>query len=240
MKNNFLSTILTKSNDPAELYKKGPLKMIYLNPKTYLYFRKSNIRNFDVDLIRYDGIFFVLLLKLFCGYKYGRNSFDFTSLADKFFKTVKDNNESIEIYGGKSEEISKFINFISKKYHGINITDYDSGYKDNKFYQNKISLSMSNNILLGLGSIRQEEVVLNSEFKGKLITCGAFISQTANSDNGIYYPIFFKKFGILWLYRIFTEKDHWKRLSYYPKFTLFFINDLIKFYLSKLTIHKKN
>lgn len=238
MKNNFLADILKKSNNPSLLYKKGPLKMIYLNPKTYLHFRKTYYKNFGVDLIRYDGIYFVSLLKFLCGYKYGRNSFDFTSLADKFFKTVKENNESIEIYGGSDDEITKFINFIREKYQGINITDYDNGFKNNEFYQNKISLSSSNNILIGLGSIKQEEVVLNSVFNGKLITCGAFISQTSNSDDGIYYPIFYKNFGILWLYRIITEKGHWKRLSYYPKFTFYFINDLIRYYLSKLIKYK--
>lgn len=239
MMSNFLGEIIKKSNNPSLLYKKGGLKMIYLNPKTYLYFRDSNFKHFNVDVIRYDGIYFVTLLKFFCSYKFGRNSFDFTSLADKYFNTILENNESLEIYGGTSEDIIKFVEFLKKKYKGIHITDYDNGYMDNEYYQNKISFSMSNNILLGLGSIRQEEIVLKSDFNGKLVTCGAFISQTANSENGMYYPNFYKNIGLLWLYRIISEKGHWKRLSYYPKFTVYFFSDLIKFNFSKLKKPKK-
>ena len=203
--------------------------MIYLNPKTYIYFRdKIKSENLNVEIIRYDGIYFVTLLRLFCNYKFGRNSFDFTSLAHKFFNSVLINNQKIEIYGGTDVEIKKFIDFLRKKYNGIKISEYDNGYHDDKYYLNKINSSNSENILIGLGSIRQENIVLNSNFKGKLITCGAFISQTANSADGNYYPSVYKKFAILWLYRILTEKNHWKRLTYYPKFTMYFFYDLVR------------
>ena len=125
-KTNFLKSILQKSNNPRRLFEKGALKMIYLNPKTYLYFRNSGFSDFSVDLIRYDGTYFVTLLKLMCNYKYGRNSFDFTSLADDFFKMVLCNKESIEIYGGNSKEVEEFVYFIRKKYDGINILGFDN------------------------------------------------------------------------------------------------------------------
>lgn len=201
-------------------------KMIYLNPFTYLYFRRRFELLTNTSIIRFDGILMSTLMKLFYSYPYGRNSFDFTSLADEYFHFWSINHSRIAIYGATDDDLRAFIDKLKEKYD-LNIVDFYNGYQEIDWYERRVDDFPLDVVILGLGPIKQEIVCNNLSVK-TVITCGAFITQTANAKGLVYYPEGVKKIGLLWLYRIFSEKGHYKRfLLHYPRFMYYYFKDFI-------------
>jgi len=166
-----------------------------------------------------------VLMKLFYKYPFGRKSFDFTSLADVAFTEWSLNKKKIAIYGASDQDLELFIKKIKVKYD-IYIVDKCNGYMSNSHYVERSKEVNADVVLLGLGSKRQE-IVCNDIFADTVVTCGAFITQTANSHGLTYYPRWAKRSGFLWLYRVLMEKGHYKRLLPYPVFIMYFFKDFL-------------
>ena len=197
------------------------IRMIYLNPLTYLFFRRRLNLISNISVVRFDGILMSVLMRLFYKYPFGRNSFDFTSLADSAFAEWSLNKKKIAIYGATDQDLQLFTERIKVKYD-INIVDTCNGYRSNNYYVERSKEVNADVVLLGLG-IRRQEIVCNDIVADTVVTCGAFITQTANSHSLTYYPRWAKRSGFLWLYRVLMEKGHYKRLLPYPVFVMLFI-----------------
>ena len=189
----------------------------------YSYFAvKSNLRNLLSFDLYGDGLLFVLQnrlmgLKTLASNK--RVSFDFTSVADDCFNYCKINGLKVLIVGANISENRVALSIFKERYAYDNLYGID-GYQDDL-----TNILLSNNVnrsdtflILGLGSPKQEELLLklNKEKYHGIITCGGFISQTAISE-GLYYPRFFDKFNLRWLYRL-VKTDYVARrlLLIYP------------------------
>ena len=212
---------------------------IYVNPFNYFYFRNQPDL-MKISKYRMDGFFVNTLVSRFCGLKGTgvRQSFDMTSLAPKIFDYCSRKELSIFFAGGKVGDVEKFIDKIRPLYPDLKIAGHCSGYLDGEDIIEKVKLSQANVVVLGLGNIKQESVgyQLFCQYEALVFTCGAFISQTANSEagEGSYYPDWINKYNLRWLYRFVKEPHVIKRVAiYYPKFLLFFFKDLLFYKFEK-------
>ncbi len=216
--------------EPAEA--KGGLTT-FINPFSYLFYRKHLplFRNFDYVLV--DGIALVLLLKM-VGVKTLRFSFDMTSLAPGVFENAIKNSQSIYIIGSTQESVEGFVNVIESNYKELHIVGFKNGFfKDKNERENTLNNIVTlapDIVIVGMGTPLQEMFLVDLKKKGwsgSGYTCGGFIHQTVTRSN--YYPAFFDKYNLRWLYRMFDEPKLIRRyLFLYPKSVLLFFNDFIK------------
>ena len=162
--------------------------------------------NWFVDGIILSKVFKLLKINV------EKNSFDFTGVADDIFIWCIENNYQIHFIGGNFFDAKMFKIKIKTKYPKLKISIQD-GYESIKnFNYNRID-----NIdvcVYGLGSPLQEKICITNKHLFKYsFTCGAFITQTANVKDNFYTP-FIIKFNLRWLYRIYKENGHFKRLFY--------------------------
>lgn len=148
-----------------------------------------------------------------------KQSFDFTGLAEFIFLWCKKNNYTIHFIGGSENESRIFLKKIKAKHQTLKIScqnGYDSleGFDFN-------DLAGLDVCVYGLGAPLQEKLAIRNKNLFKYsFTCGAFITQTSKSEKN-YYPNFYIKNNLRWLYRVFKEKGHFIRLFvaflYMPK-----------------------
>lgn len=210
----------------------------FLSPHTYNYARKNSALYSCFDTIYLDGMFLTALVNLFIKKKIRRFSFDMTSIANDYFEYIGNNNKHVVFCGGKKDDIKRFSEIIIEKYPKIKNAFFCDGYslKGNDL----VKLIISHNpeiIILGLGYKYQDEIAI--ELKNYLqpnvciITCGAFITQSAKKFE--YYPKLINKLELRWLYRIFNEKGILSRIVVqYTLFFLYFILDICKYLIFKI------
>lgn len=197
----------------------------YINPEN-IYLYESSL---DLNIIKYrvDGMFTIFLLNLIFPLNEDarkRQSFDFTSVADLMFKKCSSDRKRIAVIGGTENDVVTFCNMIQKKYPKLNICCYMDGYQSDTNMIKTINDNNPDVLLLGLGTIKQEKfghsIIKNKIMNGPVFTCGAFISQTANSKRSTleYYPHFIQKFNLRFVYRFFYEKKTRSRYKFYPRF----------------------
>lgn len=192
---------------------------IYLN--NYSYYMLRNVTLNSNTKILSDGLFFVNCLNFMLRKKIKRNSFDFTSNANEIFNYVSVHNKKLIIVGSTTQNSLTFKNFIQEKYKLENCISID-GFKKNMFEYLK-SYDLNNSfVIIGTGSPFQEKLAsfVYDSFKNvEVYTCGGFITQTAESiienNSHKYYPVFFNKYNLRWLYRLINTKFVFKRLVYY-------------------------
>lgn len=195
----------------------------FVNPYSMLVLEGNETVAESVDYWYVDGI---SLVKTFVKYEQkniSRFSFDDTSIAPLVFDFAKINNKSIAIIGTKELIIQKAINTIEKKY-AVNISYFRNGYfKNDMELKECIDTICDKNIdivICGMGTPNQEDFLIQLKKKGwdgYGFTCGGYLHQIATKDN--YYPVFFDKLNIRWIYRIIDEPKLLKRYFYlYPFF----------------------
>jgi UDP-Gal:alpha-D-GlcNAc-diphosphoundecaprenol beta-1,4-galactosyltransferase len=225
----------TKYVDVKKLASENDFKpgaYIYVNPFNYLFLRRrSDIT--DVAFYRSDGFYLISVLKTFLpnSINFYRQSFDMTSLAPIVFDYCQRNNLSVFIAGGKPDDAAKFKAHLSPHFPELIWKGDIDGYKSEEEIIESVLNANADVVILGLGNIKQESVAgkLACVREGLYFTCGAFISQTANSKTIHYYPEWVNKYNLRWLYRFFTESHVIKRvIRYYPVFLFYFLKDLIK------------
>ena len=206
---------------------------IYLNNYSYYIVRNKSFPSKTNIMI--DGIFMVNILKIFLKKKILRNSFDFTSNADLVFNYSKKSNRKLIRVGSTESNIKSVEKFLKKKYKIKNISSF------NGFDKNLKSILMSHDldnslVVIGTGSPHQEDLAksLFLNFKKiEIYTCGGFFTQTAESLKNKrfnYYPRFFHKYNLRWLYRIYDTNYVLKRLLfYYPISSILLIINLFKY-----------
>lgn len=195
----------------------NPYYMVILNPKDYSLYEKF-------DYISSDGMGPLILHKLLRHPKSVRLSFDLSSMAGPVFRNMMEHGKSMYILGAKPDEVVNSVKTITQNFPGINIAGYHHGYlKENRDEIIKEVISSGAKIcIIGMGAPMQDKMVVRLKelgFVGTAYTCGGFIHQTQNSM--VSFPDWTNKFGLRWLYRIFTQKGMLKRLiQTYPKFVI--------------------
>lgn len=181
----------------------------------------------EFDYIASDGMGPIKLNKLFKCSKSIRLSFDLSSMAGPVFKDMISHNQSLFVLGAKPGEVDKSVDTIKKNFKGISIAGFHHGYIKNRKNEivSEIIASGAKVCIIGMGAPMQDEMAVllkRAGFVGTVYTCGGFIHQT--QETMISFPTWTNKFGLRWLYRIFTQSGMLKRLiETYPKFVVTYI-----------------
>ena len=201
--------------------------ILYLNPETYIFYRKNTSLLKNVLGLRFDGLLFSNLNKVFLKTVTARRSFDFTSLADAYFSFLQVNASKVAVIGATEAHLVSFIQVLNTRYPKLNVVASRSGYgfETKKFTEPDVDF-----FLVGMGGLLQDRIAIElSEAypKAQVLTCGAFISQTAMSG-GDYYPRLVDKFNLRFLYRWYREPRVFIRVIFkYPIFFALYMWDFI-------------
>lgn len=196
----------------------------FVNPFSYMELVRQRDLIDDIDYLFSDGSMLCKFHQFFFK-KIERASFDYSSIADFFFKILIEQHKSIAIIGAKDDEVFGAATRIQNRFPTLDINYVRNGYV--KGSEDKILSELNaikpDVVLLGMGSPYQE--IFSKHLKEKLsspnliITCGGFLTQTSIKDD-YYHPII-KKLGLRWLQRIVLHSHVRERvLKEYPKFTI--------------------
>ncbi|HHR6142252.1 TPA: WecB/TagA/CpsF family glycosyltransferase [Providencia alcalifaciens] len=212
----------------SSLSQKGNNHISFVNPFSYSLLTDRNDLVSEIDYWFVDGSLLCFLTNRYRENKISRASFDFTSIADCFFSFAINNNLSIGLIGGTSDEIQKAFQYIRSRYPDLNIPYIHSGYiqEDNLVdIANEIKDKGIDLLICGMGTPLQEEFLIKISTLVNIkisITCGGFLTQT--SLFGDYYHPLVKKLGLRWLQRAILHKHVRNRLlKSYPKFLFNYI-----------------
>jgi exopolysaccharide biosynthesis WecB/TagA/CpsF family protein len=165
-------------------------------------------------------------------FKFKSVSFDNSSFAPIFFEFCVKNNKKVLFIGAKEEECSLFITNIKNSYFNIKADGID-GYREFSSYQEKISNNNYDFVVIGMGSPLQENlaVFLFNLFPTiKFFTCGGYIRQASSVLE--YFPPFFVRFHVRFLYR-FVKEPHVLKRTFYSYFRFY-----IYYFYGKFTFRK--
>lgn len=204
----------------------------FLNPYSYLLARKNKELFSHFSEIHFDGIVLCIFAKIF-GIKKNRVSFDMTSLAPVVMLDASDTGKSIYLIGSEPGIALAAVEKLSKEFPELNFIGFRDGYfssqENREIAIREINTLNPDIVIAGMGTPHQERFLVDlmlTGWKGIGYTCGGFIHQTAKSGTK-YYPVFFDKLNLRWLYRIFDEPKLLKRYIFeYPKFFYFFTIDI--------------
>lgn len=200
----------------------------FVNPYSMLILKEHSLIAKNIDYWHADGSLMVLFYNKFINKKrINRYSFDDTSLAPVVFKKVKEAKKTIAIIATEQNIIEKTIPRIENKYQ-IKIDLWRNGYfKSEAEIDKTIDDIIKNNIeivICGMGTLHQESFLIklkNKGWNGYGYTCGGYIHQTAINET--YYPPFFDKYNLRWLYRMIKEPRVIPRYLFkYPYFIYLF------------------
>ena len=231
-------------NPVKELYNKIPKKDFlvennkgintFLNCYSYYIYRKIAKKYQKFNKVYCDGI---LLQKMVCliGIETKRISFDMTSLAPDVFRYAEKKMSKVAIIGSEEEYLHKAISKIKKKFPNLDVVESRNGFfnstEERNDYLEKLIEINPDIVIVGMGTPLQDFFLIDLKDKGWMgvgYTCGGFIHQTATKGT-VYYPKFFDKYNLRWLYRIYDEPKLFKRyFLYYPLSIILFYYDYLK------------
>lgn len=199
----------------------------YLNPFTSTLLYNQQVENCDYYAL--DGVITTKFFNFFNRKNYRTLSFDFSHVANEVFELIAAKGLSLGIVGAKEAELNRFVSILKNIHPELTINFQRNGYINSDAELEELILNITtikpDVIILSLGTPLQEKfgVMLKSQesLRSTIIACGAFVSQTAASGGGKYYPPMIDKLSLRWLYRLYKEKHIRKRwLVYYPRFVI--------------------
>lgn len=207
----------------------------FLNPYSYLLARKNKVLFSHFSEIHFDGIALCIFASFF-GIKKNRISFDMTSLAPVVMRDACETGKSIYLIGSEPGLALAAAEELRKTFPKLNFIGFRHGYFSSPENRDQVISEINelnpDIVIAGMGTIYQEKFLVDlmlTGWNGTGYTCGGFIHQTAKSGTK-YYPVFFDKLNLRWLYRIFDEPKLLKRYVFeYPKFFYFFTADYKKY-----------
>ncbi|MBT2661575.1 WecB/TagA/CpsF family glycosyltransferase [Bacillus sp. ISL-45] len=165
-----------------------------------------------------DGVGILLASKM----KGGKISSRVTGvdMMDRLIRFAAEENHKVFLYGAKEEVVTSAKQKLEEKYPALVISGYENGYeKDNDKIINKINASEAELLFVAMGSPKQELWI--RENMGKLnvkVFQGVGGSFDVFSGKVQRAPLFFRKLGIEWLYRLLKEPKRFKRQLALPRF----------------------
>lgn len=182
---------------------------------------------FSDDLVSFCDNMYFHVDSSFLSRKIGveRLNGDFSGFIDELFS----NYDSIFFIGGSEYENSKFLDLISSKYPNILIDGtqgYDLDIDSLKSYVLNFDL-----IIISAGFPLQEKLAQTLHSGNSILCTGAFISQYCSGD---YYPDFYKKYNLRFLYRLFNEKSAREKFLKIVRNFIFVNFGFVKFYFVRV------
>jgi len=186
-----------------------------------------------IDFIYSDGMLLCSFIKKVTRQKCVRASFVGNSIATRVFELCKNYNKKVALVGTTEEHI---LNAVEKLNDKLNIVYYRNGFFLNnseiQTFFDELEANKVDTIIFGMGAPYQERMLhllKERKFKGIAFTCGGYLEQLARKDV-VYYPAFYNKHNLRWLYRILDEPGKILR-RYLIDYSFFYI-EYIKFLLA--------
>ena len=126
------------------------------------------------------------------------------------------------LYGAKEEVVKTAKEKIEEKYPTINISGYENGYvQDASAVVKKINDAQADLLFVAMGSPKQELWIREhmNELSAKVFQ-GVGGSFDVFAGNVKRAPLFFRKLGLEWFYRLVKEPHRLKRQMALPKFLM--------------------
>ena len=246
--NNIYNTAL---GYPDKTFKDRGKAYTCINPYSYHIYKSHKDLYASLDGLFVDGMTMCWWIRLLWKKKVRRLSFDMSGMAVDLFAYLNSEGCEEDIYfiGAKPDQVSATVNHMRRSYPLMKINGFRDGYfKDNDERMASISEIIARNpdyVIVGMGSPLQEQFAVDlrdSGFKGIIFTCGGFLHQTVRRM--VYYPEWINKYNLRAFYRLYREKDTFKRLwQVLVMFPVQFSIDSVKSKLSrgksKTPSHKK-
>ncbi len=208
----------------------------FLNPHSYLLLRPHADLLEHFDAVYLDGISMVVAVRRLLGIRVERRSFDLTSLAPGVFAEASRRGTTMAVVGGEPGVAEAAVDSFTALYGPLSVGHVRDGYfasRDERAATVRRLAELDPGLLIvGMGTPGQEELVseLRAEgWRGLAYTCGGFLHQTAGSRGDTYYPRFFDRSNLRWLYRIIDEPRLATRYFVrYPWFVMVFVWDVVR------------
>jgi exopolysaccharide biosynthesis WecB/TagA/CpsF family protein len=136
------------------------------------------------------------------------------------------------IIGSTDSNIKYFTTQIFDRFNFKPSTWRNGFFSDTEYiaYLNKLSTLAPDVVVIGMGTPRQEQFLLDlraTGWNGIGFTCGGFIHQT-NLNKGDYYPAILDRLNLRFAYRMWREPSTIKRYLFnYPSSIVLFISGLL-------------
>jgi exopolysaccharide biosynthesis WecB/TagA/CpsF family protein len=203
----------------------------FLNPYSYLYFRRAADLLLPFDHICVDGSGLVVALRSI-GLHVSRSSFDYGSIAHDFLEGCSASGRSVAIVGAPPGNHEIAVDMIRKRHSGLRVIasrhGYFSGSQERLDFVRHLRDSAPDVVVAGLGTPLQEIFLTelrSAGWRGLGVTCGGFLYQTS-IGRGDYYPKWANRPGLRALYRAMHEPHVRDRLvKDYPRFPFCFASD---------------
>ena len=184
---------------------------------------KELINNSDLNIP--DGVGVKIALKI---KSINQNQIRGVDFSRKLIELASKDNLRLGFLGAKEEVIQKAKENFLKKYPNLNSVYTRNGYfKNDDEIINEIVEKNPQILLVGLGSPKQEEIIV--KLKNKLKSCvliGVGGSFDVFSGLTKEAPVIYRKMGIEWLYRTILQPERFKRI--FPTLPLFLIKCIIE------------
>lgn len=202
----------------------------FINPYSLLVLKDHPELADGIDYWYADGISLVNVINKNLNKEIERYSFDDTSLAPIVFDFARTNSLRIAVIGTKEEFIHDAVANIKNKYN-VDIAYHRNGYFSSETDRNTCFKEIKNNnidiVICGMGTPHQEKFLIDlikADWNGYGFTCGGYLHQMAKKED--YYPEFFNKHNIRWVYRIIDEPKLIRRYcidypTFFFKFSIF-------------------
>lgn len=165
-----------------------------------------------------DGVGILLASKLKGGNI--RSRVTGVDMMERLIRFAAEEKRKVFLYGAKEEVVVKAKQKLEEKYPGLIISGYENGYvQDNEALIEKIHASEAELLFVAMGSPKQELWIRENMAKLNVKVfqgVGGSFDVFAGKVNRA--PLFFRKLGLEWLYRLLKEPKRLKRQLALPKF----------------------
>lgn len=194
----------------------GPFNVSFINPFAWSVAQRDPafVDTLErLSLVMADGVGVAYACRALTRAPCERISFDMSSLADPFFRTLREAGLTLALVGGRPGIDESVKDKLELHYPGIRIVETAHGYNDLEPKIDSIISKSPDAVLVGMGAPRQEQFLIalrDAGYQGFAITCGGFFDQYLVSEK--YYPDWIDRWNMRFVYRLYKEPGRlWRR-----------------------------
>lgn len=182
-----------------------------------------------------DGMLASTLFSIVFQRRIARTSFDYSSIARAFFEDCQHHRRRVLSLGGSAADAQRFSDHLRDFYPQLRFLCEDGyppgGYGPETLRSIGATAADFDVVLLALGSPLQEKVgqyLHDQGFPGIIVTAGAFVTQTAATGTGLYYPKLINALHLRFLWRLLREPHTRSRFKYVFMFPFSYAVDRLR------------